>query len=277
MAERAILFDTSKCMACRACQIACKQWNELEGEKTTNQGAYENPPDLSHQTWLKMKFIETERQGKVDWLFARQACMHCTDASCVKVCPTKALHHHELGMVAYDKGLCSGCGYCTEFCPFHVPRSDRNLITGVAKMDKCTMCTSPGLDRNGEGYMPACVKTCPTKALTYGDRATLVAAGRQRVTTLQAGGLNNAYFYGDKELNGLHVLYVLDDSPEAYGLPINPRVPDVAMAWKDVIQPMGLVVGGLALVGLGLNFVVARKAMLDKELAEKGKSNGSKK
>lgn len=276
MAERAILFDTSKCMACRGCQIACKQWNELKGVKTSNQGTYENPPDLSSNTWLKMKFIETQKQGKVDWLFTRQACMHCTDAACVKVCPTKALYHHEMGMVAYNKDLCSGCGYCQEFCPFNVPRSNRNLITGVAKMDKCTMCTNPGLDRNGEGYTPACVKTCPTKSLTYGDRATLVATGRQRVTSLQAGGLNNAYFYGDKELNGLHVLYVLDDSPEAYGLPVNPRVPDVTMAWKDVIQPMGLVVGGLALVGLGLNFVVARKAMLDKELAERGKNNGSK-
>ena len=269
MAERAILFDTSKCMACRACQIACKQWNELTGEETINRGAYENPPDLSYQTWLKMKFIETERQGKLDWLFARQACMHCTDASCVKVCPTKALYHHELGMVAYDKGLCSGCGYCIEFCPFHIPRSNRNILTGVAKMDKCTMCTSPSLDRNGEGYIPACVKTCPTQALVYGERSTLVIQGRERMAALQSKGFMNAYLYGDKELGGLHVLYALDDSPEAYGLPVDPKVPDIAVAWKDIIQPLGLIVGGLAVLGLGMNYLIARKAKLDAEKQEK--------
>jgi len=266
MADKAILFDTTKCMACRACQVACKQWNELEGEETTNRGTYENPPDLSPQTWVKINFIEVERQGKTSWLFNRRACMHCTDAGCVKVCPTHALIHHELGMVTYNKDICSGCGYCAEACPFNVPRSQRNLITGIAKMDKCTMCTTPGLNRIDNGYEPACVKTCPPMALQFGDRDTLLAEGKKRVANLQTKGYNRAYLYGDKELDGLHVLYVLDDSPEAYGLPVNPKIPGVTLAWQDVIQPLGWVLGGLTILGLGLNYIVAREAKLTKEL-----------
>ena len=191
--------------------------------------------------------------------------MHCTDAACVKVCPTGALYHHELGFVAYDKDLCSGCGYCADFCPFTVPRSDRNWATGVAKMDKCTLCTTPELDRIAAGYEPACVKTCPPDALIYGDRDELVAEGRKRVGTLKGKGYSNAYLYGDKELGGLHVMYVLDDSPEVYGLPVSPQVP-AAVAWKDVIEPVGWALGGLAIVGLGINYLIAREAKITGEL-----------
>ncbi len=269
MAEKAIIFDTTKCIACRACQVACKQWNELGAEQTTNRGTYENPPDLSPQTWLKIRFTELERQEKLSWLFTRQACMHCTDAACVKVCPTKALYHHELGFVAYNKGLCSGCGYCVEFCPFHVPKSERNLITGIAKMDKCVFCTVPGLDRLSAGYEPACVKTCPSLALKFGDRDALLTEGKSRVAVLQAKGYSNAYLYGDKELDGLHVMYVLDDSAEVYGLPTAPQVPAVAIAWKDIIQPLGWVLGGLTILGLGLNYIIAREAKVTRELPGK--------
>ncbi len=267
--DKAILYDSTLCTACRACQVACKQWNENdqgEGEKTVNRGSYENPPDLSPRTWLKMEFREIEWGEKVDWLFTRRACMHCTDAACVKVCPSGALYHHQLGFVAYNKDICTGCGYCADFCPFHVPRSNRNLITGMAKMDKCTFCTTPGLDRIAVDYEPACVKSCPTDALKYGDRDELVTEGKKRVQALKAEGHTNAYLYGEKELGGLHVMYVLKDSPEVYGLPVYPEVPVTAIAWQDVIQPLGWAVGGLTLIGLGLNYIVAREAKMTREL-----------
>jgi len=279
MAEKAILFDPTRCTACRGCQVACKQWNENDefipavenGVQSVNRGSYENPPDLSPSTWLKMEFREKVRNGKLDWLFTRRSCMHCTDAACVKVCPTGSLYHHELGFVAYDKDTCSGCGYCLEACPFDVPRSTRDLLSGIAKMDKCTFCTTPGLDRLAEGEEPACVKTCPPGALIYDDRSKLVATGQERVKALVAKGYNNAYLYGEKELGGLHVMYVLDDSPDVYGLPVSPQISAATIAWQDVIQPLGWAVGGLTLVGLGINYMVAREAKLTKELPGKTK------
>ena len=273
MADKAILYDSSKCTACRGCQVACKQWNENDeeipteenGVDSTNWGSYENPKDLSPSTWLKMRFTEVEDNGRLSWLFTRQACMHCTDAGCVKVCPNGSLYHSsDTGFVEYNKDTCTGCGYCIDACPFSVPRSDRNLLTGIAKMDKCTLCTSEGLNRLEEGMAPACVKTCPPGALKFGDRSGLIAEGNTRVQYLMSRGKSNANLYGENELDGLHVMYVLEDSPDVYGLPVSPKVSSAAVAWKDVLQPVGWALGGLAIVGLGMNWLVAR-ANINKE------------
>ena len=281
MAEKSILYDATRCTACRGCQAACKQWNENDelipapgdkvGVQAKNWGSYENPPDLSPQTWLKMEFREVEANGQVRWLFTRRACMHCTDAGCVKVCPNGSLYHHESGFVAFNKDTCTGCGYCLDACPFHVPQSTRNLVTGIAKMDKCTFCTTAGLDRIAEGWQPACVKTCPTNALQYGDRDELLAIGKKRVTELQDKGWRNAYLYGERELDGLHVMYVLDDLPEVYGLPASPMVSAATIAWQDVIQPLGWVLCGATILGLGLNYLVAR-SITKKEEADATRS-----
>ena len=269
MADKAILYDATRCTACRGCQAACKQWNEndeVERAKPINRGSYENPPDLSPTAWLKIEFREIENSGKMKWLFTRRSCLHCTDATCVLVCPNGSLRHNELGFVAFDQNTCTGCGYCVDFCPARVPRLTRNSITGQAKMDKCVFCSAPGLDRITAGLEPACVKTCPTDALTYGDRDGLIAEGRKRVVVLKSKGNNNAYLYGDKELGGLHVIYVLDESPQTYGLPVNPQVPIAATAWQSILKPAGLALGGLTLLGLGLNYIIARKAKIAQEL-----------
>ncbi|MFC2042153.1 4Fe-4S dicluster domain-containing protein [Chloroflexota bacterium] len=266
MADKAILYDATLCTACRGCQVACKQWNENDefipdwenGVDSRNRGSYENPPDLSPTTWLKMEFREVEAGGQVRWLFTRRACMHCTDAGCVKVCPTGALYHDTLGFVGYNKDLCSGCGYCVEACPFDVPRLEKNVITGIGKMDKCTFCTTPGLNRVAEGWKPSCVKTCPPGALQLGDRDALVSEGRQKVSELKAKGWANANLYGENELGGLHVLYVLDDHPAVYGIPTAPKISAATIAWQDVLQPVGWAVGGATILGLGLNYIVAR-------------------
>ncbi|MBI2909795.1 MAG: 4Fe-4S dicluster domain-containing protein [Chloroflexi bacterium] len=254
MAEKAILYDPSRCTACRGCQAACKQWWELPGETTTNIGSYENPPDLGANTWVKMKFTELERKGSINWLFTRRSCMHCTDAPCVTVCPTGALYHHELGFVDLNKDLCIGCGYCREFCPFDVPRFSGNALTATQKADKCIFCR----DRVSNGLEPSCVKTCPPQALAYGDRDKMVAEGRKRVAALKQKGFANAYLYGEKEIGGLHVLYVLDDSPAVYGLPADPKVPAMAAVWRSIIQPLGYAAVGATVLGLGLNYLVAR-------------------
>ena len=269
MAEKAILFDASKCTACRGCQVACKQWNENDeyiptttnGVAITNRGSYENPPDLSASTWLKIRFTEHEENGRLSWLFTRRACMHCTDAACLKVCPNNSVYRNEAtGFVEFNRDTCTGCGYCTDACPFEVPKATGNILTGIAKMDKCTLCTTQGLNRLDAGLAPACVKTCPTGALQYGDRADLVAAAKARAADLRGRGYPQARVYGEHELGGLHVMYVLQYPAEAYGLPADPRISPASIAWKDVLQPVGWAVGGLTMVGLALNWVIARKS-----------------
>jgi len=259
---KSILFDTTKCTGCRGCQVACKQWNGLKAEATVNTGTYENPPDLSPDTWLKMRFTEVGSNGRLAWVFTRRSCMHCTEAACVKVCPTNALYHHDLGFVAYDKNLCSGCGYCVEACPFKVPRMSGSKLTGKGKMEKCLFCR----DRVTNGLEPACVKTCPTGALSFGDLPELQTAARAKVEAL--GG--TAQLYGEKELDGLHVLYILSHPPEVLDsegktLPVDPKVSDITTAWKDILQPIGYGVIGLVAVGLALNYMAARARMTQKE------------
>ena len=253
----AILCDSTRCIACRACQVACKQWNELEAEETTNRGTYENPPDLSAVTWNRIKFIEKERAGKLDWLFVRLACMHCTEASCERVCPTGAISHHESGAVIIDQKQCIGCGYCVQACPFHVPHKDEAL--GTAR--KCWLC----MDRTSNGQQPACVKSCPTGALEYGDRDQLVAVGQQRVQALKAKEYSNAYLYGEAELGGLHALYVLDDSPATYGLPESPQTAiSTSMGqWLSGILTAGVV------AALPFWFLFKRKKQIEAEQESK--------
>ncbi len=269
MSEKTILFDATKCMACRGCQVACKQWNDLTAVVTTNRGTYENPPDLSPNTWLTIKFREEAENDTIRWLFSRHSCMHCTEAACVEVCPSGAVYHDEYGFVSHDNEKCIGCGYCSQFCPFNVPRLDGRLVSGVGKMYKCTLCTTPGRDRLSIGQEPACVKTCPTEALIYGDRDELVAEGRRRVATLKSPhseAYPKAMLYGETELGGLHVLYVLADSPEVYGLPKEPQFPVLATIREGgIFRPVTWILWGAVAAGLALNVLVARAIQLRKK------------
>lgn len=227
MTEKAILFDASKCIACRACQVACKQWWELPGVATTNRGTYENPSDLSAETWNRIRFKEIPQNGTVRWVFTRQSCVHCTEAVCVWVCPTYARSYNELGYVVIDQERCIGCGRCAAYCPFGVPRIGKDnvsprmavqLATPRSIAYKCEFCK----DRVEDGLAPACVKTCLSKALRFGERAELVEQGRARVDALKVT-YPKARLYGEKELGGLHVIYILTEEPDAHGLPEKPQ------------------------------------------------------
>jgi len=227
---KGMLYDASKCVGCRACQMACKIWNTLPSESTDAEGIYESPRHLSGDTWTMIKLAE---QGDV-WSFANYQCMHCAQASCVSVCPTGAAAHTG-EFVLIDQHWCIGCGYCVQACPFNVPH--RSESSGTAR--KCTFC----FDRASVGDQPACADACPTGALTWGERDELLVKGKERVEVLRASGFGDAHLYGERELGGLGRLSVLTLPLEAYGLPQSPRYAtgNVALQWLSGIVTAAIV------------------------------------
>jgi formate dehydrogenase iron-sulfur subunit len=251
--EVGILYDASKCVGCRACQKACKDWNKLPGETTDAQELYETPLDLSADTWT---LIKLNNKGRADWHFFNYQCMHCTDAACVTVCPTGALFKDERGFTAIDQNKCNGCGYCTQFCPFGVPHlKTKSLLTGEAKAAKCTFCQ----DRIWGGLGgPSCAEACPVEALVWGEWEELLDQANERVAVLQEQGLSEARLYGETETGGLHRLSIIFDEPRQYNLPENPAGA-LAGIWQNIIQPLGEIAVGATALGLLVNFLVARR------------------
>ena len=245
MAEKTKLIDVSKCTGCRGCQLACKQWNGLPAKQTVASGTYQNPPDLQSNTWTLIRFQEVAAKDNMKWLFRKDGCMHYTDAACVKVCPSGALYYSDLGTVGIVKERCIGCKECVAACPFEIPRYDR--VTD--KVYKCDLC----LSRIRADLPPACVKACPTGALTFGDRDDMLKLAHARVKEL--GG--DANVYGDRFVGGTHVIYVLQEKPEVYdALPLKPRVPLSVIAWKDLLKPLSLVAAGGVLASSFLHYII---------------------
>lgn len=243
MAKTICLIDASKCMGCRGCQAACKQWNQLPAENTTFTGSYENPPRLSSTTWMTIKFREHESEtGGVDWLMTKQGCMHCTDAACILACPAGALYRTEFDTVSVDEVKCIGCNYCAGVCPFKVVGFDRL----ANKARKCTFC----IDRLQNGLKPACATACTTGSIIYGDSRELIEKAHQRLAYLKAKGNTNANIYGLNEVEGTAMLYVLADKPEKYGFPADPQVPIQTRFFNAIYAPLRVLV--VIAVGFGL-------------------------
>lgn len=254
----ALLQDMSRCVACKACQVACKEWNELPAAATSNTGSYENPRALSPVTWTYVQFLEEERDGRPEWRFFKTQCMHCTNAPCAEVCPTGAIARHASGFVAVERDRCNGCGYCAKFCPYGVPQVDvQSRVTGRAKIAKCTLCE----DRVTNGLTPACAKACPAGAITFGERDALLTRGRERVAQLRTAGFAGATLYGERELGGLGVLSVLPAAPARYpALPADPdRAWRLAAGWQRYLQPLGAAGLLLGAVGLAINYLSVRR------------------
>ena len=246
MSEKIKLFDISKCTGCRGCQLACKQWNQLTAGQTRMMGTYQNPPDLQANTYLLMRFQEmADAKGGVKWFHRHSACMHCTDAACVKVCPSGALYYTDMKTVGVNPEKCIACKQCIAACPFDIPRYDEK----TDKVYKCDMCES----RIGSYLEPACVKACPTGALAWGDKDKMLALAHKRAKELGDG----ASVYGDKYVDGTHLVYVLQEKPVTYAaLPAKPSVPLSIVLWKDVMKPLSLLAAGGVLAGSFLHYII---------------------
>ena len=175
MGKKAVLVDVSKCIGCRGCQVACKQWNGLPMEKTVNTGSYQNPPDLSAITYTLVRFKENPAAGKMVWTFFKDQCRHCVEPACVSACLVGALQKTPEGPVIYDSDRCMGCRYCMMSCPYGIPRY--TWEDPVPYIRKCDMC----YDRVKEGRQPACVEACPEKATIFGQRDALIKEAHDRI------------------------------------------------------------------------------------------------
>lgn len=233
--RKAILVTPETCIGCRACQVACKSWNQLPAVNTKNSGTYQNPPDLESSTYNIIQFAEVPSQETpVRWLFVSRRCMHCEDAGCVKICPSGALYKTAEGAVAYDHDKCIGCKLCATGCPFDVPRYGTD-----GKITKCHLC----FDRIAASMTPSCVKTCPTGALKYGNRDELIAEAKKSGYTA---------VYGERDLSGLGSIYAFKEEPKLYGLKENPTLPSSVAFWHTYLKPLSWI---------GLGGVVAAAAI----------------
>jgi formate dehydrogenase iron-sulfur subunit len=244
------LIDISKCIGCKACQSACMEWNDLRDTVGDTSGVYDNPRDLTDESWTVMRFFEVEPNGKLEWLIRKDGCMHCADPGCLKACPSPgAIVQYSNGIVDFHQENCIGCGYCVTGCPFNIPRISKQ----DSKAYKCTLCS----DRVSVGLEPACVKTCPTGAIVFGSKEDMIVHADERIADLKERGYESAGLYDPAGVGGTHVMYVLQhaDRPELYNLPKDPRISPLVSLWKGVGKPIALLALAAAAIGSFFHYV----------------------
>ncbi len=277
--------DTSVCIGCKACEVACKEWNAIPEDGISLSGmSYDNTVQLGADSWRHVAFIEqpTGRASRTDlgmpgvgppggagvavpsddgqesqsgeggirWLMSSDVCKHCTHAACLDVCPTGSLFRTEFGTVVVQEDVCNGCGYCVPACPYGV--IDQRKDDG--RVFKCTLC----YDRLGEGMTPACAQACPTESIQYGELDELRRRAGHRLGELQEQGVDGARLYGadpDDGVGGDGAFFLLLDEPEVYGLPPDPVVTtrDLPDMWRHVGA------AALSLVGIGVAAFLGRR------------------
>jgi len=228
---KGFLTDTSLCIGCKACEVACKQWNQLPMDGLLWEGSsYDNTHTLSATTWRHVTFSELPGAGgaggQTSWLMMSDVCKHCAHAGCLEACPTGAIIRTEFNTVVVQQDVCNGCNYCVPSCPYGVIEVNMSREGGDGKAHKCTLC----YDRLTDGLEPACAKACPTDSIQFGSAEELRRRAEERVRDLRDKGLN-AYIYGDEETGGtdgigrLGASFILLDTSPKYNLPEHPTLP----------------------------------------------------
>jgi formate dehydrogenase iron-sulfur subunit len=245
----AFLTDASLCIGCKACEVACKEWNELPDDGFSWSGhSYDNTRALGASTWRHVLFLEQKQpmgsqlagiNEPFRWQFLSDVCKHCANAGCLEACPTGSIVRTEVGSVFVQPDICNGCGYCVVSCPFGV--IEKRPEDGRAF--KCTFC----YDRQKAGLIPACAKACPTESIQFGDLEELRQRGKKRVQELQERGYSDARIYDPQEtsVGGIHAFSVILGEPEAYNLPPAPEVPTAYLksAWTSAIISAAIIFG----------------------------------
>ncbi len=242
--------DTSVCIGCKACQVACRQWNDPATDATEFQipqlsgDSYDNTGSFSDVNWRHVKFIEqfSEDRSEAAWLMMSDVCKHCVDAPCMDVCPTNAIERTEFDTVYINEPACNGCRDCISACPFGVIHMSETA--SVAK--KCTFC----YDRLKEELVPACAQACPTQSIQFGPIDELKDRANRRLAQMEGQGESRARLYGADEeiLGGLRSFYLLMDEPEVYGLPSNPKVPSQSVPASSLWSILTAIVTGLGIL-----------------------------
>ena len=257
MAENGWLIDITRCVGCRACQVACKRWNNRPGEETSFSNEWTNPHGMSSKTYTFMDF-RLEGGGSDDemkWRFVKRQCMHCNEPPCLSVCPTSAIYKRPDGAVLIHHERCIGCGYCVVACPYNARHYDEEVHATI----KCTWCS----DRRDEGELTACVQACPALVMQIGPRDEIIREARQRADKI------NGYVYGDEEgMIGTSVIYVSDVPMENLGFPTpEQRVPNPASLQNLLPQRAAEAIFGGAVAGI-IGFILWRKSRIEKAQME---------
>jgi formate dehydrogenase iron-sulfur subunit len=257
----AFLTDSTVCIGCKACEVACKEWNDVPADGFVFTGlSYDNTAGLGHSTWRHVKFVERAtgdaaavpadagyRSRVFRWDFSSDVCKHCEHAGCLEACPTGSIVRTEFGGVFIQPDVCNGCGYCVVTCPFGVV--DRR--PGDGRAFKCTFC----YDRQKAGLKPACATVCPTESIQFGDLDEMRRRADARVEELRARGIDDAVVYDarDTSVGGTHALFVVRGSPGDYNLPAAPEVPTAHLraGWQSAAIAAAVMLAGTALAFFG--------------------------
>jgi len=253
---KSVLVDLTRCIGCRGCQAACKEWNERSARKTTFRGEYSNPPRLNSDTYTRIRFSEKDDKGKPVWSFIKEQCLHCNDPACVSVCPVAALTKSAAGPVVYNYNRCIGCRYCMLSCPFQIPTFEWD--SAQPWVQKCSFCS----ERINDGLLPACVKVCPTTTMFYGEQKEVLAEAKKRIADNPGKYIN--HIYGEKEAGGTSWMYISNVPFDQLGFRMDvPQVNLANITW-DYISKVPALFGVVLVAGAG-SWIITRRNEAEKK------------